>query len=140
MRSEELDYDLPPELIAQRPAEPRDSSRLLVLLIAAMAAVSRENIWIFWYLGTAMVMMIRTRVKDGIERCQSRVCSKRCRLQLSEIVAPGPRCARLDLKAAVTPRKTAASEFWTLVNQPGGATKAVAVFHEARKRDPSHVG
>jgi S-adenosylmethionine:tRNA ribosyltransferase-isomerase len=25
-----LDYDLPPELIAQRPAEPRDSSRLLV--------------------------------------------------------------------------------------------------------------
>ncbi|MBZ5686853.1 MAG: alpha/beta fold hydrolase [Acidobacteriia bacterium] len=43
----------------------------------------------------------------------------------------------VDLKAAVTPRKTAASEFWTLVNQPGGATKAVAVFHEARKRDPS---
>ena len=43
----------------------------------------------------------------------------------------------VDLKAAVTPRKTAASEFWTLVNQPGGATKAVAFFHEARKRDPN---
>ena len=42
----------------------------------------------------------------------------------------------VDLKATVTPRKTAASEFWARVNQPGGATKAAAVFHEARQRDP----
>jgi S-adenosylmethionine:tRNA ribosyltransferase-isomerase len=31
MRTEDFDYDLPPELIAQDPIEPRDSSRLLVL-------------------------------------------------------------------------------------------------------------
>jgi len=30
MDSSELDYDLPPELVAQHPVEPRDSSRLLV--------------------------------------------------------------------------------------------------------------
>jgi dienelactone hydrolase len=42
----------------------------------------------------------------------------------------------VDLKVAITPRKTPASEFWMLVNQPKGATKAAAVFHEARQRDP----
>lgn len=31
MRTSEFDYDLPPELIAQTPLEPRDASRLLVL-------------------------------------------------------------------------------------------------------------
>ncbi len=31
MRTADFDYDLPPDRIAQRPAEPRDSSRLLVL-------------------------------------------------------------------------------------------------------------
>ena len=31
MRTSDFDYDLPPELIAQVPIEPRDSSRLLVL-------------------------------------------------------------------------------------------------------------
>jgi dienelactone hydrolase len=45
----------------------------------------------------------------------------------------------VDLRAPVHPRKTQASEFLAVVNQPGGATKAAAVFHEARKRDPNAV-
>jgi dienelactone hydrolase len=45
----------------------------------------------------------------------------------------------VDLTASVTPRKTTASEFWALVNEPGGATKAAAVFHEARRRVPNAV-
>ena len=31
MRTADFDYELPPELIAQQPAEPRDSSRLMVV-------------------------------------------------------------------------------------------------------------
>ncbi len=42
MKSAELDYELPPELIAQRPVEPRDSSRLLVFERATGAVRHRR--------------------------------------------------------------------------------------------------
>jgi S-adenosylmethionine:tRNA ribosyltransferase-isomerase len=41
MRASELDYELPPELIAQHPVEPRDASRLLVYDRAAGAVRHR---------------------------------------------------------------------------------------------------
>lgn len=44
--------------------------------------------------------------------------------------------APVDLRVAVTSKKTPASEFWALVNQPDGAERAAQVLHEARKRDP----
>lgn len=45
----------------------------------------------------------------------------------------------VDLKAPVTQRETPASEFFALLNQPGGASKGATVFREARKRDPNAV-
>lgn len=43
----------------------------------------------------------------------------------------------VNLKAPVTPRKTQASDFWAMANEPGGATRAAQFFHDARKRDPA---
>ena len=42
----------------------------------------------------------------------------------------------VDLHAHVTARKTPASDFWALVNQPGAGAKAAEIFRAARKRDP----
>lgn len=42
MRTDELDYDLPPEAIAQTPVEPRDTARLLVDTGADVAPVDRS--------------------------------------------------------------------------------------------------
>jgi S-adenosylmethionine:tRNA ribosyltransferase-isomerase len=43
LRTGDFDYHLPPELIAQTPAEPRDSSRLLVLDRASQTITHRES-------------------------------------------------------------------------------------------------
>ena len=45
----------------------------------------------------------------------------------------------VNLKAKVSPRETDASRFWKLVTEPGGVSKAVALFHEKRRHDPKAV-
>jgi len=42
----------------------------------------------------------------------------------------------VDLKATVAPRKTPASEFWTLASQKGGAGRAAQLYRETHARDP----
>jgi S-adenosylmethionine:tRNA ribosyltransferase-isomerase len=62
MRSEELDYVLPPELIAQRPAERRDDSRLLVYERGSGAVRHRRFAELPAEIGGALVVVNDTRV------------------------------------------------------------------------------
>ncbi len=62
MRSSELDYDLPPELIAQRPADRRDRSRLLVFDRATSAVRHRLFADLPDELGEALVVINDTKV------------------------------------------------------------------------------
>src|SRR6059058_1259525 len=62
MRSDELDYVLPPELIAQRPAERRDDSRLLVYERGSGAVRHRRFADLPGEAGDALVVVNDTRV------------------------------------------------------------------------------
>jgi tetratricopeptide (TPR) repeat protein len=44
--------------------------------------------------------------------------------------------APADPKAPVTAAKSAASEFWSALEAPGGTARAVELYREARRRDP----
>ena len=58
----ELDYDLPPELIAQRPLDRRDESRLLVFDRATGEVRHRRFVDLQEVLGEALVVVNDTRV------------------------------------------------------------------------------
>src|ERR671932_1882036 len=62
MKSSVLDYDLPPELIAQRPAERRDASRLLVYDRASGAVRHRTFAELPEEIGDALIVVNDTRV------------------------------------------------------------------------------
>jgi S-adenosylmethionine:tRNA ribosyltransferase-isomerase len=58
MRTNDFDYRLPPELIAQTPVEPRDSSRLLVLHRATHRIEHRRFHQLTEYLGAGDVLVL----------------------------------------------------------------------------------
>jgi len=62
VRADELDYALPPELIAQHPAERRDGSRLLVLDRSSGAVEHRRFEDLEQAMGEALVVVNDTRV------------------------------------------------------------------------------
>ena len=65
MKSSELDYDLPPELIAQQPTERRDGSRLLVYNRALQSVEHRGFADLPGEIGDALVVVNDTRVVPG---------------------------------------------------------------------------
>jgi S-adenosylmethionine:tRNA ribosyltransferase-isomerase len=65
MKSSELDYDLPPELIAQHPAARRDDARLLVWNRASRSARHCKVVDLAGLLGDALVVVNDTRVVPG---------------------------------------------------------------------------
>ena len=63
MRTDDFDYHLPPELIAQTPVEPRDSSRLLVLNRATGGVLHRQFTDILDLIPSGAVLVLnRSRV------------------------------------------------------------------------------
>jgi S-adenosylmethionine:tRNA ribosyltransferase-isomerase len=65
MKSRELEYELPPELIAQRPVERRDQSRLLVYERATGAVRHRRFSSLPAEVGETLVVVNDTRVVPG---------------------------------------------------------------------------
>ena len=70
MRSDELDYDLPPELIAQHPATRRDASRLLVYERATGAVRHRTFADLPAELGGELVVVNDTKVVPARLSCK----------------------------------------------------------------------
>ena len=65
MDATDLDYELPPELIAQRPVNPRDSSRLLVYRLATGEIEHRNFAELPELVGGLLVVVNDTRVVSG---------------------------------------------------------------------------
>src|SRR5919197_153372 len=82
MKSSVLDYDLPPELIAQHPAERRDASRLLVYERATGAVRHRTFADLPDEVGDALVVVNDTRVVPARIRLKQPRGEGRWRLRL----------------------------------------------------------
>ena len=101
-----FDYDLPPELIAQEPAEPRDTSRLLVLH-------RREGRWEDRHFGELPALL---RPGDCLVANQSRVIPARL---LGALEAGGPRVEMLMLRPVAPAR-------WEALISPGRRCRLAA--------------
>jgi S-adenosylmethionine:tRNA ribosyltransferase-isomerase len=107
MRIEQLDYNLPQELIAQTPAEPRDSSRLLVVHRDSGELEHRR----FYELGDYL------RTGDLLVANESKVLPARL---LGCKVGTGGRVEVLLLRPVVQPEdKAAEPQVWEALVSPG---------------------
>src|SRR5438067_1489088 len=108
MRIDEFDYDLPPELIAQTPVEPRDSSRLLVVHRDTGELEHRR----FYELGDYL------QKGDLLVANESKVLPARL---LGRKVGTGGRVEVLLLRPVVQPDENGAEpRVWEALVSPGG--------------------
>jgi S-adenosylmethionine:tRNA ribosyltransferase-isomerase len=93
MHISDFDYDLPPELIARSPAEPRDASRMLVLNTPARTVVDSQfrNLPDFLRSGDVLVLndtrVIRARTQARLERLNG--TSRTMEVFFAEPLKPG---------------------------------------------------
>ena len=90
MRTAEFDYDLPPELIAQRPAERRDASRLLVVERLAKRLAHRQFADLADCLKSGDLLVVNnSRVMPARVRGQKDGDGARVEILLTEQHSPG---------------------------------------------------
>jgi S-adenosylmethionine:tRNA ribosyltransferase-isomerase len=118
LRTDELDYDLPQELIAARPAEPRDSARMLVMWRSRDHVEHRHVRDLPEYLGASDAMVFNTTAV-----APARLIARR--------VPTGGKVEGLFLEEA------AATGAWTVMLQSGGRLRVGDVLELLDRADRS---
>ena len=116
MRTSDFDYDLPPELIAQTPVEPRDSSRLLVLERATGRIHHHRFTQVLDYLRPGDVMVFnQSRVIPARIRGRRRGTGGRVQLLLLRRESPG---------------------MWQALGQPGRSLRPGSIIEVEPSKSP----
>ena len=117
MRTSDFDYDLPTELIAQTPVEPRDSSRLLVLERATGSIQHRRFTQVLEYLRPGDVLVFnQSRVIPARIRGRRQGTGGRVQLLLLRRESPG---------------------LWEALGQPGRSLRPGSIIEVERQESPS---
>ncbi|MCL2332227.1 MAG: tRNA preQ1(34) S-adenosylmethionine ribosyltransferase-isomerase QueA [Actinomycetia bacterium] len=114
MRTDDFDYELPPELIAQTPADPRDSCRLLVLDRATGKREHRRFTDLLDYLDPGDLLVVNeTRVLPA------RLRGQRAGGGAAELLLLKQECDKGSEVLSRFHGSTASSELWECLARPG---------------------
>ena len=128
MNTADFDYPLPPELIAQTPVEPRDSSRLLTLCRATGRVEHRQFTDILEYLPSGSLLVLN----------RSRVIPARLygRVKNSDGSKGGSSVARAGSKVELLLLRRESPGIWQALGKPGRRLRPGAVLLLEPPDDP----